>query len=279
MDVTRLPTAELRPLIQILWASTPDGSADSIDPAFERMLPTGSTHLVFRLSGDPIRIIDRVQAPHTLRGHAMIGGVRAQPYYKDLRAGGDTVGVLLRPGACRALLGSPTSVLAGSHHLLEDLWGPSSNNLCEQLQSLVHPHQRLDLLEQHLIARFRRCVTPLRPDIAHALTVLESGVSIRSLAESVNLSHRHFISRFREEVGMSPKLHLRLRRFQSVLENLHHSPSESLAEIAFDCGYSDQAHMTREFREFADMSPGDYRRRPIASSHHVPLSPGEEISC
>ncbi len=278
MNVTRLPTAELRPLIQILWASTPDEPSESNGPDFERMLPTGSTHLVFRLSGGPIRILDRHQGHHALQGHAMIGGVRAQPYYKHLRTSGDTVGVLLHPGACRALLGSTTSALAGGHHLLEDLWGPSANHLCEQLQSLVDPHQRLDLLEHHLIARFRRSAALLRPDVAHALTVLERGRSIRSVAESVNLSHRHFISLFREEVGMSPKLHLRLRRFQGVLEKLYQSPSESLAEIAFDCGYSDQAHMTREFREFAEMSPGDYRRRPIVSSHHVPMSPGEEIS-
>jgi AraC-like DNA-binding protein len=71
------------------------------------------------------------------------------------------------------------------------------------------------------------------------------------------LSARQVERRFREAVGVSPKTLARIVRFQEVLRR---TPGESAsAEVALDSGYYDQAHLLRDFRDFAGVVPTLFR--------------------
>ena len=63
------------------------------------------------------------------------------------------------------------------------------------------------------------------------------------------------IARFREQIGVAPKTLARVIRFDRAVRLLRASAQQGLAEIAFACGYFDQAHMNREFRELAGTTP------------------------
>jgi transcriptional regulator GlxA family with amidase domain len=63
------------------------------------------------------------------------------------------------------------------------------------------------------------------------------------------------IARFRDQIGLPPKLLARVIRFDRAVRVLRAPGSTSLAAVAFDCGYADQAHLNRDFREFAGTSP------------------------
>jgi AraC-like DNA-binding protein len=68
--------------------------------------------------------------------------------------------------------------------------------------------------------------------------------------------------------SLSPKRYVRLMRFQTLLATLRSQPSSTLTDLALESGYSDQAHMSREFREFAGITPTQYRvQSPIISNH------------
>jgi transcriptional regulator GlxA family with amidase domain len=82
--------------------------------------------------------------------------------------------------------------------------------------------------------------------------------TIGGLAEELGLTHRRLIAGFREQVGLPPKALGRLLRFERVSRLLLHTPAPRLAEVAFDCGYYDQAPLNRDFREFAGTRPGRY---------------------
>ena len=66
---------------------------------------------------------------------------------------------------------------------------------------------------------------------------------------------------FREQVGVSPKLLGRILRFQRAVSSAGSGPG--WAEIAVRCGYYDQAHMVRDFHQFAGASPGEFARRKL----------------
>jgi AraC-like DNA-binding protein len=52
----------------------------------------------------------------------------------------------------------------------------------------------------------------------------------------------------------------------------------SLAAVAMEAGYSDQPHFNREFREFAGLTPEQYRLARPLSANHVPVPPRPDIA-
>lgn len=268
--ITRLPVAALRPFVALVWAS----GADAPDPAVtqaasELMLPTGATHLAIRLSEQPLWISDTDSAtPQRFEG-AMIAGARKRFYLRRSSALASSVGAVLKPGAARALLGVCAHELAGAHTALAAAWGASCNELRGRLLGARSGEERLRLLEAALLARLPLACA-VHPGVAAALGRMPELSRIRDAVQLSGLSHRQFIARFREAVGLDPKVYLRVLRLQATARALR-SHTAPLWEIALDSGYSDQAHMTREFTEMAGVTPDRYRSAPDATSLHLPL--------
>jgi AraC-like DNA-binding protein len=68
-------------------------------------------------------------------------------------------------------------------------------------------------------------------------------------------------------VGLPPKTMARILRFDRAVQRLR-ADHPDFAQIAIDCGYYDQAHFNREFREFSGMTPSQFlaRRDPVYDS-------------
>jgi AraC-like DNA-binding protein len=54
---------------------------------------------------------------------------------------------------------------------------------------------------------------------------------------------------------VTPKLAARILRFERVVGRIERAGGHGWAEIAYDCGYYDQAHLNRDFRQFAGTTP------------------------
>jgi AraC family transcriptional regulator len=88
---------------------------------------------------------------------------------------------------------------------------------------------------------------------------LPERLSLAEIAGAAGLSPAHFIRQFKARVGMAPHKHLirlRLERAKRLLRDT----DRSIAQIAFDCGFSHQEHMTRFFGQFAGTTPAVFRR-------------------
>ena len=75
---------------------------------------------------------------------------------------------------------------------------------------------------------------------------------VGELAAALGCSRRHLVNRFAADIGAPPKLAARLLRFEHARRRLGSAP---LARVAADCGYADQAHLSREFAELAGAPP------------------------
>ncbi len=267
---SRAARPSLRPFIRTLWASRPDSSRRR-ERLLERVLPTGRTHLVFRMSDEPLRLSAELDGPElsTLR-HAMVGGPRSAFHLRDITTPAPAFGADFHPGAAELFLGIPADELAGRHTSLEALWGREAHRIRERLAGARTPEDGLGLLEELLEARLAKS-RGQNPVVVHALRRFEEGAGIAEVVEQTGYSHRRFIELFRRSVGLSPKLYSRMLRFQRALAELDPARFAGLGEAALAAGYSDQAHFNREFREFSGLSPGAYRALGPAWSHHVPV--------
>lgn len=247
----------LRGIVETLWIGA-EGKP-SAEPRFERILPTGAVHLVVRF-GDPLRIDGNV-----LDG-GIVGGSRSEAYVREVSAGRCSVGAQLVPGAASCLLGVPAVELAERHTPLSDLWGREASEWRERLAELPCPEKRLDRFEGLLASRVS--AGPHRV-AGWALDAIARGMSVGEIAHASGFSHRHFLSIFRREVGLAPKRWARVARFQRAIAALSRPSAPSLAEVAHAAGYSDQAHLTREFSAMAGLSPGRYLASPRRHPNHV----------
>ncbi|QJR15778.1 AraC family transcriptional regulator [Usitatibacter palustris] len=269
--LTREPGARLRPWVRTLWATE---AADSIPGAAtrERVLPTAEMHLVIRVSDTPLRIFDGIddEVGHSTSA-GVLGGIRAQAHLRDVSQPVSAVGAMLRPGACEALFAVPADELTGRHTPLDALWGSAFAPFRAQLQDAQGLAERLDVFERLLAQRLPR-IRGLHPAVAHALERFAFAPRVTEVVKETGYSHRRFIALFRRTVGVAPKDHLRLQRFQRVLEQLKNDPGIAWADLAQAAGYSDQPHFNREFREFAGITPEGWRAARPEHPHHVPVN-------
>jgi AraC-like DNA-binding protein len=264
----------LAPFVTCLWVSRTGANACGVR---EHVLPTGQMHVVFRLSGPPLRLFENAVdcTGHTIAG-PVVGGVRARYYSKAVHDSVLCVGAQLKPGAAQALFGVSAAELAQRHTVLADIWGGFANAASEQLAAAHSPRAQVALLQDLLLERLRPHRGPPL-EILHAVAALRQPCRVEQIVQGSTYSHRGFITQFKHATGLSPKRYARLMRFQALLEGLKRLPRYPLADLAVQMGYSDQAHMTREFREFSGVTPAQYRALAPAATHHVVLPAGSNL--
>lgn len=258
------PTAVLQPYIAHYWAG--DAATAALR---ERALPSGSMHLALRLDGRGVTLFDDdADTRGRCLGHAVIAGVRDRSYLKDTSEPSRSVGAVLRPGACRALFGEGAGAFANRHVALADVFGAAARTLHERLAAEPSTLRRIALLDSFLQRRLHP-VRALHPPIAQALAHLADGTDIAALAAASGGSHKRFIAQFRDAVGLAPKRYARVQRLQRVLAI---APGTRWCDAALEAGYSDQAHLSREFRALTGLTPQAWRSAPGASAHHRPAA-------
>jgi AraC-like DNA-binding protein len=257
--------------VEAIWAIDETSLDQTSRTRREHVIPTGSMHLVFRLSDEPLRLFDDDDCQGRVVGTMVVGGARAGYYTRDVSGPLCSVGALLRPGAAEALFRVHADELSDRHTALEDLWSARASSLREQLQEARTPEERLDMFERMLTHRLPT-VRGVHPAIARALEQLETTAAVHDVVKGSGYSHRRFITLFSRAVGLTPKTYGRVVRFQRALSRAG-ATGQSLIDVAASAGYSDQAHFNREFRLFAGVTPKEYRHAAPVSPHHVPVEP------
>jgi AraC-like DNA-binding protein len=173
------------------------------------------------------------------------------------------VQVDLSPLGAFQFFGLPLSELARRVVPLDDVLGPEAPLLAERLYEASRWDERFALLDAAIAARLAEHL-PASPDVAWAwrrLTETEGRVPIAALTAELGCSRRHLTTRFREQLGMPPKAFARILRFDRAVRRLRLEGELRLAEIAYDCGYYDQPHFNRDFRQFAGSTPSEFLAR------------------
>ncbi|MGC1870714.1 MAG: AraC family transcriptional regulator [Acidobacteriaceae bacterium] len=151
-----------------------------------------------------------------------------------------------------------------SHLLnLSDILGNRAEDLVEMLLGADTWRQRFAILDQEFASKLK--LTCAQSEISWAWERLEKNhgsVPVQRLADETGYSRRHFSERFRDVIGVSPKLASRVFRFERACR-LIADRRLGLAHIAMGCGYSDQAHLTREWHALAGCSPKAWITREL----------------
>lgn len=248
--------AALRPYVAWLAAY------DVVGPAgVHRGLPGTSLTFVLPIgakldvawSGDPV---SRRSA------WSSVAGLHAAP--AEIRHDGHQEGffLALTTAGARALFGLPAAAIAGKLLELDDL-APDLRHLPEQVHDESSwPARTAVLLRALTSALSARDASGPRAEVSRALARLARGAAVAEVADDVGYSRRHLRNLVVAETGLSPKEYQRVARFETSREHVLAAARRggTLAEVAAVCGYADQAHLAREWRDLAGCPPTTWLR-------------------
>ncbi|MFB6890168.1 helix-turn-helix domain-containing protein [Kitasatospora sp. NPDC056327] len=202
-------------------------------------------------------------------GSAVVGLVPG-----ELRIGGRAGGrieclqIRLSPAVAAAVLGAPAE-LGTAVVPLEEVWGRDAGRAEDRLRTAASWDERFtvaaDLLGRRLDAR-----PSLDPEVAAAwwrMLTSRGRVRVDGLAEEVGWSRKRLWSRFRSQIGLTPKTAARLVRFDHAAHLL--AAGNPAAWVAAAGGYADQSHLHREVRAFTGATPTAVAAAPWLAIDHV----------
>jgi AraC-like DNA-binding protein len=235
-----------------------------LPPARHRGLPSPYLTLIFTLD-EPLTIEahpDPGQPPGEFG--TLLGGLHSVPALITHAGAQSGIQVALRPLGARALLGLPAGELATLDLPAEAVLGGVCAELRDRVRAAAGWPERFAVLDEILLRR----IGPgpgTAPEVSWAWRqLLREGGAIRvsELTAGTGWSSRHLTSRFRAEIGLTPKAAARVIRFDRARRRLVNQLTAGgdylLADLAADCGYFDQAHLAREFRALAGCPPSQW---------------------
>ena len=236
----------------------------------ETILPKGNVDLLFNI-GDDMDVIGQRSTCRLQSGGVQIAGVQTLGFMSRPRGVTNLIGISLRMEYASAILPGGQDALTDNRVearcLLE-----GTDTLLGQLADAATFDERRALLLEWVTRRMRE--REREGLIAYACSVLQrrpTATRVSQLADQAGMSARHFQRVFTNAVGVAPSRYVRLSRF---IRALHLMAMPTLTDVAHAAGYTDQAHFCRDFREFAGMTPADYRRGAGHVPGHVVIADG-----
>ena len=175
--------------------------------------------------------------------------------------------VCFYPGATRHFFALPMNEIANDVTGLLHLWKEMLSEIEDRIVSAKSNDDRVLILQQFLINELKRNYKADKT-IEFCLWQMNGAkgqLSIGNLSDTTGISNRQLLRKFNDHIGLSPKEFARMTKFISSLNVLKKYPAMSLTEMAYECGYYDQAHFIHDYKEFSGYSPGQL----LASGHCV----------
>ncbi len=261
MLVRRRPAAPLAGIVAGVV-----GLSEWSPEAVTRRQPAGALIPLVISFGSPLTVDQLSEGESASRSYgSFVAGL--SPGHATTRHPGDQdcVQVYLTPLGVRRVLGVPGSEIARRVVAIDDVASDLGEDLAGRVAVAATWPDRLRLVEEALTARVGSVSGP--PDwvqrMWHELATTGGRASIGALVARTGWSHRYVATRFREEVGLTPKEAAGVLRFERAAAGVGTLP---LTELAVRCGYADQSHLTRDFVRRAGEPPMALAaaRRPTA---------------
>ena len=223
----------------------------------ERIAPTGSTVAAVVL-GDAIRQTPAGAAEPFVARSSFLIGPHDRPIVNEPEGETYCLGMVLTPVGCRPVLGVLPASVRGSIVDLLTAW-PPARALRAELSARASAPDALLALQQALgtpepsdAVAFDRCEAAVRQLAA------DPARPIAEIAARLGVSHGHLDRQFTREVGLSPRTLARILRMRSLLDSIDVHAPVRWADRAAALGWTDQAHLIRDFKRHTGVTPSEY---------------------
>ncbi|WP_433659342.1 helix-turn-helix domain-containing protein [Nocardia sp. CA-128927] len=232
-------------------------------PRHRRMIvpPLPSAHLFINLGG-PARLLDSdPSVPSATFADGWFMGVWTRRFLFEYPAWVRLVGVHFKPWGMSPFIDMPASELRDRWVPVDAVWQRSVDRIRNQLGDIASAAETLRVVEEELRSRLAEAPSrglDLVQYIAGRLATSHGAVPVGALTDAAGVSVNHLATLFKSHVGVTPKRVARIYRFAQLILSVDTLRPVDWSELAHTAGYFDQAHFSREFKDFTGRTPTEY---------------------
>ena len=246
----------------------------SLGHNFDRFLPNGDTEIIIDFNETPQFIYDNSSLKEIQAcNRVWASGFRTEPITIPAGNESEMMVITFNKGMAAPFFPFPLDEIADSVVDADLIWGTDFGLLRERLLAIGDVADRFRLVEQFLISAFcsKFEVNPCVKYAVDAMMTRPDEVSIAQLNEKIGYSQKHFTNMFRRNLGVTPKVFLKIMRFQKAVSTIDTAEVVDWGRLAVECGFYDQAHFINDFRHFSGFTPEKYAAISTDYQNYVPV--------
>lgn len=253
-------------ILHIKWDGT-----DPLPPPFITCLANTEQNLYF-YPRDTVKVLDDIDSEGITAPTANITGPKNRPV--GLKFGDDYLMIkvaFLPTGLYRLLKFSMQKTVNTGLNAIEFLSREIELVNAQLIKSSSYD-EMIEIVSAFLDKQLLKGIAPEEPIDHVAIKMLDplAKNSLPDWASMACLSLRQFERSFAQRVGISPKMYIRIVRFEQAMKIKNASPEKSWSDIAQECEYNDSSHLLREFKQFAEFAPGTLLKKQTSGFGDFP---------
>ena len=246
------PCKNLRPFVELYWEGS--FNADESGRLSMQMIPNGCVELIIHLNDLHCDLHNNYGWSQT--PDYMILGLFTQPYEVQFSGIVKVFSIRFKPEGFYNVFGVPASKFKERYEDMSLVLGNEFIDLSHRIREEKSIVGIISRVERHLLENIQTNNIELSyVNRAAELIRQTKSIRIEELSNQVCISQRQLEREFKDKIGISPKQYLRIIRLNEVQRLLNNNNLLDLTNIAYQCGYFDQAHFIRDFKNITGKNP------------------------
>lgn len=263
----------LKSYVECYWSALAD------KPPFreqESLIPDGTIELMFNFGDDYAQFVNNKKV--TVKGSHIIG-IRKHSLFISQTNRQNFFSVRFKPGGSYPFFRIPAYLFSNGFVTVDELLEKEYAILEEQLADTTDNNARVQIMDHFLLKKLDTL-----PDaflfVAKCSKALlqQPTTSINDLARRFNTNYKTMERRFNTVLGLTPSELLKIKRFNDAVLAMYSCRHDSLTGIAYECGYYDQSHFIREFKQLTHFTPREFLQEQFTIVQVIQPALAERLS-
>ena len=261
------PPEMLRPFIKYFWSLESSG-VDNSPKTFSAIVDGCPGAIIVRSDNEAFCDEGNKKLPGIFLYGQATGPVKLSSAGKF-----DAIGICFQPHALKSVFGVDAAELTGSCVDFNLVSNKKQGRLSERLGGIESLDEQLKTLSSWLMGQVQhnqRTVDETTKYALHQIARADGNTPLKGLQQELQMTERSLERKFKQSIGISPKLFSRICRFQKAMDQLRKSNYDKLSDIAYENDYADQSHFIRAFKEFTGFSPAGFKKQSTEVAENFP---------
>lgn len=249
------PPITLAPFVRFFW-TLEGNSMHALSQAFGSLVD-GCPGIIFQHADAGALVMDDRQLP----GLFLYGQTTK---HTEITSAGvfRSCGVMFHPHGLKSVFGVNAAELTDSCMDPDVVSVRKEYRLAERLSDARSVTAQVKILESYLYTQINNKDIPGIVEYAVSQIVRSNGnISMRDLQEELQITEKSLERKFKDHVGIPPKLFSGICRYQASLHQLKNNQYDKLSDIAYENDYADQSHFIRSFKKYTGCSPYQFQKQ------------------